>query len=435
MNYFCQTSSPPFLGQPQKVLDQHQKVEHQKNKPQKTSTAFLIAISLALGGCNSPEQPTNTSTQQPATQQTNIDSTSIETIKIGVVVPLTGPQAHLGKEFKEGATMAAETVNAEMATRNTLINGKKIKFEIVAEDDQADPKTATLVAQKMADQNIKGIVGHLNSGTSIPASRIYAEAGIPQISPSATAVAYTAQGYATTFRVVANDAHQGSVLGESAVTRLGAKKAAVIDDRTAYGQGLADQVEKSIQAAGGAIVAREFTTDKSTDFTAILTSIKSKTPDLIFFGGMDTQAAPLIKQMRALGMTQILLVGDGGQSAEYIRIAGDAAEGTVGSSPGLPIEQMPKGPAFVTAFTAKYGQIQNYAPYAHDAAAVLMTAMQQANSTETETYLATLKNIQYAGVTGVISFDSKGDIKNGAITLYQVKNGQWQVLSVVRPNP
>jgi branched-chain amino acid transport system substrate-binding protein len=428
VNYFCQTMTP-------RLATQYQKAEPQKSKSSKISAAFFVALSLALSGCNSPEQPTNTATSSSAQQTNNTEASAIETVKIGVVVPLTGPQAHLGKEFKEGATMAAETINAEMVTSNTLVNGKKIKFEIVAEDDQADPKTATLVAQKMADQGIKGIVGHLNSGTSIPASRIYAEAGIPQISPSATAVAYTAQGYATTFRVVANDAHQGAVLGESAVTRLGAKKAAVIDDRTAYGQGLADQVEKSIQAAGGAIVAREFTTDKSTDFTAILTSIKSKAPDLIFFGGMDTQAAPLIKQMRALGMTQILLVGDGSQSAEYIRIAGEAAEGTIGSSPGLPIEQMPKGPDFVTKFTAKYGQIQNYAPYAHDAAAVLMTAIQQANSTETETYLPTLKNIQYAGVTGVISFDSKGDIKNGAITLYQVKNGQWQVLNVVRPNP
>ncbi len=392
--------------------------------PKKMSVLFVIPslFLLSLTACNNSEK----------TPAQTAEVVQIETIKIGVVAPLTGPQAHLGKEFKDGAEMAADEMNTKMAQTKGLIGGKQVTFVIVAEDDQADPKTATLVAQKLADQNVSGVVGHLNSGTSIPASRIYAEAGIPQVSPSATAVAYTSQGYNTTFRVVANDLQQGSVLGQSAVTKLNAKKIAVIDDRTAYGQGLANQVEKSAKEAGAEIVAHEFTTDKSTDFTAILTSIKAKNPEVIFFGGMDTQAAPLVKQLKALGIKAILVVGDGGQSAEFIHIAGEAAEGTVGSSPGLPIEQMPGGPAFIATFTEHYGKIQNYAPYAHDAAAVLMAAIKEADSAMPEKYLPTLHKINYTGVTGNITFDEKGDIKSGAITLYQVKEGQWQVLDVIR---
>ena len=178
---------------------------------------------------------------------------------------------------------------------------RKAHFELLSEDDQADPKTATIVAQKLVDDKVNGVIGHLNSGTTIPASKIYFDNGIPQISPSATAVAYTAQGYKTAFRVMANDAQQGKVLGEFATKNLGAKRIAVIDDRTAYGQGLADEFVKSAEANGAQIVAREYTTDKSVDFTAVLTAVKGKKPDLLFFGGMDPQGGPMVKQLKALG--------------------------------------------------------------------------------------------------------------------------------------
>ena len=346
----------------------------------------------------------------------------VQIVKLGSVAPLTGPQSHLGKDNENGARMAVDEVNATGLT----IGGKKIQFQLLSEDDQADPKTATIVAQKLIDAQVKAVIGHLNSGTTIPASRLYHDAGIAQVSPSATAVAYTAQGFKTAFRVMTNDSQQGRVLGEFAAKQ--AKKIAIADDRTAYGQGLADEFEKTAKAAGAQIVAREYTTDKSTDFLAILTAIKAKSPDLLFYGGMDAQAAPMIKQLRQLGMKVQFLGGDGAQSAEFIKLAGADAEGAIASSPGLPLEEMPGGKSFNERFAAKYGKIQIYAPYAYDATFAVINAMKGGESVEPSKYLPHLAAISFSGVTGPISFDEKGDIKGGAVTLYKVVNGQWQPL-------
>jgi branched-chain amino acid transport system substrate-binding protein len=348
-------------------------------------------------------------------------------VRIGSVSPLTGPQAHLGKDNANGARLAIDEIN----TAGVTLGGKKVRFELLAEDDQADPKIATIVADKLIDQRVAGVIGHLNSGTSIPASKRYHEAGIPQISPSATAIAYTAQGFNTTYRVMTNDLQQGKVLGEYAVRKLGAKRIAIIDDRTAYGQGLADEVEKAAKAAGGTIVAREFTTDRSTDFLAILTSIKAKQPDVVFYGGMDAQGAPMVRQLHSLGLKAKFLGGDGVQTTEFLKLAGMDAEGVTGSSPGLPLDVMPGGKEFREKFTAKYGVIQNYAPYAYDAARAMVDAMKLADSADPKKYLVQFPRVQFTGVTGPIAFDDKGDIRGGAITLYHVKNGKWEFLETV----
>ena len=351
-----------------------------------------------------------------------------QVVLIGQVSPLTGPQAHLGKDNENGARLALDEINAAGLT----LGGKKVVLELKSEDDAADPKTATTVAQKLVDEGVAGVIGHLNSGATIPASRIYSDSGIPQISPSATAVAFTASGYKTAYRVMTNDAQQGSVLGNFAVTKLGAKKIAIIDDRTAYGQGLADEVEKAAKAAGGEVVAREYTSDRSTDFMAILTSIKGKAPDLVFFGGMDPQAAPMIRQMKQLGMTAKFLGGDGAQTPKLIELAGADAEGALASNPGLPLDAMPGGSAFKAKFETKYGKIQNYSPYAYDAVNVMVEAMKRAGSSDPAKYLAELPKTDYQGVTGRIRFDAKGDITGGAVTLYQVKDGKWQTLETVQ---
>ena len=373
-------------------------------------TTLATAIFL-LGGCG--EKPPS-------------DGSKI--VRIGQVSPLTGPQAHLGRDNDNGARLAVEEINSQGLT----IGGEKIRLELKSEDDGADPKTATTVAQKLVDEGVVGVVGHLNSGATIPASKIYSDNSIPQISPSATAVAYTAAGYKTAYRVMTNDAQQGSVLGNFAVAKLGAKKVAIIDDRTAYGQGLADEVEKAVKAAGGEIVAREYTSDRATDFMAILTSIKGKAPDLVFFGGMDPQAAPMLKQMKQLGMNAKFLGGDGAQTPQFIALAGADAEGALASNPGLPLNVMPGGQAFKSKFETKYGKIQNYSPYAYDAVYVMVEAMKRANSTEPAKYLAELPKTDFQGVTGHIRFDTKGDISGGAVTVYQVKNGAWETLETVQ---
>lgn len=344
-------------------------------------------------------------------------------IKIGSAAPLTGPQSHLGKDNENGPRLAIDELNAQ----NLVIGGKKARFELIGEDDQADPRVGTEVAQKLVDAGVAGVIGHLNSGTTRPAAKIYSDNGIPEITPSATAVDLTHQGYKTLFRMMANDAQQGRALGAYAV-KSGAKRIAVIDDRTAYGQGLADEFEGAVKAAGGALVDREYVDDKKTEFRAVLTAIKAHDPDLVFYGGMDTQSGPLLAQMRALGMNAVYLSGDGSRSQAFLQLAGASAEGAIASTPGLPLEQMPGGADFAKRFEAKYGPIQNYAPFAYDAVMTLADAMRQADSAQPARYLPALAAISRTGVTGPISFDAHGDLQNSAITLYKVSGGKWTTL-------
>jgi branched-chain amino acid transport system substrate-binding protein len=375
---------------------------------------LLIASALALTGCN---KATN--------NDTNTAGELI--VRIGSAAPLTGNQAHIGKDNESGTRMAIDDANA----KGISIGGRKVHFELISEDDQADPKTATIVAQKLVDDKVSGVIGHLNSGTTIPASKIYNDNGIVQISPSATAINYTAQGFNTAFRVMANDAQQGRVLGEYATKNLGAKKIAVIDDRTAYGQGLADEFIKAAQAAGAQIVAHEYTNDKAVDFTAVLTAVKGKQPDLLFYGGMDPQAGPMAKQIKTLALNVKFMTGDGGYTPEFIRLAGDAAEGSYATLPGVPLSKMPGGKEFEARFVAKYQPIQLYAPYCYDAVNVMIAAMQKADSVEPAKYLPELAKISLEGVTARIQFDTKGDLRGGAITMYQVQQGKWQALETL----
>lgn len=394
--------------------------------------ASSTVMMFALWGCGKTEAPPPAAESKPAEQAAPAANAKPAEggevlVKIGVAAPLTGPQSHYGKGIENAVRMAVEEANAA----GLEIGGKKIKFEVLAEDDQADPKTATSVAQKLVDAKINGVVGHMNSGAGIPASKIYMEASIPQISASMTAVAYTAQGYPTTYRVMANDAQQGKVLGEYATQKWGAKKVVLIDDRTAYGQGLADEVEKAVKAGGGEITAREFTNDKAQDFNAILTSAKGKKPDLIFFGGMDPQGGPMVRQLKGLGMASKYLGGDGIYSPKFIELAGKSAEGSKASSPGLPLEKMPGGTAFKEKYEAKYGQIQLYEPFAYDAANILIDAMKRAGSTEPNKYLPEMGKTNYTGVIGTVSFDEKGDIKNGPVSVYEVKDGKWVAIETI----
>jgi branched-chain amino acid transport system substrate-binding protein len=229
-----------------------------------------------------------------------------------------------------------------------------------------------------------------------------------------------------------NDAQQGKVLGDYAVKKLSAKKIAVIDDRSIYGQGIADEFVKSAQANGAQIIAREYTTDKSVDFATVLTTIKSKQPDLIFYGGMDPQGSPMVKQLRGLGMKTQFMMGEGGYTPKFIENAGGAAEGAYASLPGMPLDIMPGGRDFATRYEAQFKQpIQLYAPFCYDAVNVMIAAMQKAGSAEPAKYLPELGKVVFDGVTAKIAFDEKGDLKGGAVTMYQVRQGKWQVVETI----
>jgi branched-chain amino acid transport system substrate-binding protein len=354
-------------------------------------------------------------------------------IKIGSASPLSGPGAHQGKDIENGARMAIDDLNA----RGLAIGGKKVKWTLVAEDDGSDPKMGTAVAQKLVDTGVAGVVGHLNSGTTVPASKIYESAGIPEISPAATTPLYTHQGFRTAFRIVANDDLVGHVLAAYAANTLKAKKIAVIDDRTAFGQGLADEFVRQVKRAGAAqIVSRQFTNDKATDFNAILTQIRARNPDVVFYGGMDAVAGPMLKQMKALGIKATLVSGDGICSEKLPALAGDAlgndkvfcvvAGGVSGAEE-----------AGYNAFAERYRKrfnmpLQTYAPYAYDAVMVFAQAMQQAQSPDPARFLPALANIHHQGITGAIAFDPKGDLRNAALTLYTYRDGKKVKLQVVR---
>ena len=356
----------------------------------------------------------------------------VQVVKIGHVGPTSGAIAHLGKDNENGAKMAIEELNAA----GIKLGGKPVKFELLAEDDGADPKQGTAAAQKLVDAKVNGVIGHLNSGTTIPASQIYNGAGIPQISPSATNPKYTRQGYAGAFRVVADDVHLGGTLGKYAVETLKGKNIAVIDDRTAYGQGVAEEFEKAVKAAGGNLVGHEFTTDKASDFNSILTTLKGKKPDVVFFGGMDAVAGPMLKQMKQLGINAKFMGGDGICTTELAKLAADGmGEENVycAEAGGVEGEQKAGMEKFRADFKTKFNaDVQVYAPYVYDAVKVMAQAMVSADSADPTKYLPKLKEISYKGVTGSIAFDEKGDIKNGALTLYTYKGGKREQIAVVR---
>lgn len=352
-------------------------------------------------------------------------------VKIGFAAPLTGPSAHQGKDVQHGVEVALEEANA----KKLKIGGKTAKFELVAEDDQGDPKTGTMVAQRLVDDQVAVVIGHYNSGTSIPASRIYADARIPQISPSATNPTLTNQGLGSVFRVVNDDSALGRYAGNYIVKTLKAQKIAVIDDRTAYGQGLADEVAKSIKTAGGNLVAREFTNDKAVDFNSILTSCKRAGVDMIFFAALDYQAATMVKQMRNLGIKASFMNIGNLPNDSFDKLAGKAAEGVYAWNYGLPLQNMPRGEAFNKTLTTKYGVgVIQSSPFAYDAAWAAITAMVKANSADPQKYLPHLKAVSYDGITGKIAFDAKGDLKNAAATVFQFKGGKWNTLEVRRGN-
>ena len=355
-----------------------------------------------------------------------------ETVKIGHAAAVTGPVAYFGKDTENGARMAIEALNAKGMT----IGGRKVTFQLMAEDDGGDPKQATTVAQKLVDARIHGMVGHETSGTTIPASKIYHAAGIPQISPSTTGPKYTQQGFNTTFRVVANDVQLGQALGRYATGDMKARRVAVVDDRTAYGQGLAMEFTRSLQKHGGAVVAKEFTHDKATDFSAIITRIRSSKPDLVFFGGMSATAGPMLRQMKQLGMNVRMMGGDGICSDEIHKLSGGTmADGQVvcAEAGGVQGEARAAMDRFRADYRKRFGiDVQINAPYAYDAVMTMAEAMVKAGSYQPARYLPVLAKIQHKGVTGPIAFDARGDIKDGTITLYTFKGGKRSLLTVTK---
>ena len=356
-----------------------------------------------------------------------------QTIRIGLVAPMSGALAVSGKANQKGGQLAVDELNRQQLR----IGGRRARFELMAEDDAGDPKQGTAAAQKLVDARVHGVVGHQTSGSAIPASRLYSEAGIPQVSPSVTAPRYTGQGFKTTFRIVAGDASIGDAIATHAVQRLRMKRFAIVDDRSSYGHGIAEEFAKAAVRVGGTIVGREHASDRSSDFSAILTAIKAQQPDAIFVGGMYAMAGPMLRQMKQLGIEAKFMGGDGICSGELPKLAaGTMADGQVvcAEAGGVEGEAKKSMDDFKAKFKSKFNvDVQIYAPYVYDAVNVMVAAMVKANSAEPAKYLPVLaKTAGYKGVTGTIAFDEKGDIKNGSLTLYTYKGGNREQIAVVR---
>src|SRR5438874_13133229 len=306
----------------------------------------LLAVALAIAGC---------SREAPKTEAKKADAGKAATasaaeVKIGHVGPLTGGIAHLGKDNENGARLAVEEANAA----GIKIDGKDVKFTFVAEDDQADPKVGTTVAQKLVDAKVAGVVGHLNSGTSIPASPIYNQAGIPVISGSATNPKLTEQGFKNQFRVVGRDDQQGPAIASYLAAERKPKLVAIVDDASAYGEGLANEVEKTLKAAKVQVLPREKGTNKTSDWKAVLTKLRGRNPDAVFYGGMTSTAAPLVKQGRELGMKAVFSFGDGACEGEMVKLAGEATEGMLCSQAGIPVAAA--STKFLDAYKKRFNQ-------------------------------------------------------------------------------
>lgn len=378
------------------------------NKGGRTALATVVTLLMAMGTAHAEGS---------------------EVVRIGFAGPLTGPSAHQGQDVEHGIQIAVEEANQQQLK----IGDKVARFKLVSEDDVADPRTGTAVAQRLVDSKVAVVIGHYNSGTSIPASKIYAAAGIPQISPSATNPTLTRQGIPSVFRTVNDDATLGRYAGNYLVSQLKAQRIAIFDDRTAYGQGLADEVTKAVKAAGGNVVVREYTNDKSTDFNAILTTAKAQKADAVFFAALDYQAAPMAKQMKNLGLKARFMNIGNLPNDSFRQMAGSAAEGTYAWNYGTPLQDMPKGAAFEQKLKDKFGVgVVQSSPAAYDATWAAINAMVKAGSDDPKVYLPVLKNQSYEGVTGTIAFDDQGNLKNPAATVFQFADGGWKTLSVER---
>ncbi|WP_420958711.1 branched-chain amino acid ABC transporter substrate-binding protein [Burkholderia gladioli] len=358
-------------------------------------------------------------------------ASAADLVKIGFAAPLTGTQSNYGTDMQKGVQLAIDDFNAT----KPVIGGKPVTFTLDSQDDQADPRTGTTVAQRLIDDGVSGIIGHFNSGTSIPASDLYERAGLPQVS-MATSPQYTARGYKTTFRLLTSDAQAGRIVGSYVVNTLHYKRVAIIDDRTAYGQGIADEFAAAVQKAGGTIVKRDFTNDKALDFSAILTNLKGMNPDAVFYGGGDAQSSPMIRKMRQLGIKAAFVTGEMSKSPTFLKVGGEAAEGAIVYMGGLPKEKMPGFAGFEQRYKARFKEeVVTYSPYSYDGTIALLTAMKNANSTDPKVYGPYLDKVSIKGVSAAtIAYDPKGDLRDAPVTIYRVDHGAFKPVNTIAGN-
>jgi len=378
----------------------------------KLTLVVIIVSALALmPGCRSG---------QPG-QDAGADGPQVTEVRIGFAAPLTGDNAVFGQGMKRAVELAFKEANESPEVREA-----GYRFVLRAEDDQGDPKQAVNVANLLAgDSSVLGVIGHFNSGCSIPAAPVYQQAGLAMITVSSNPE-LTARGFTVVNRIVAKDDAQGGYAARLVAEELKATRVVVIDDATQYGQGLADEFVESFEAKGGTVLLREQIQPKTVDFSALVTRIRGLAPEAVYYAGAHTEGGLLSKQMSEAGMGVSLIGGDMIFSQEYISIAGaENAEGDMATSLGLPLEQQPRGKDFKAAYEAEFGQApEAYDSYAYDQAWIFVRAVLEAG-TDRAAIAQAIRNGSFDGVTGLTEFDENGDTINQVISAYVVVDGKW----------
>jgi branched-chain amino acid transport system substrate-binding protein len=352
-------------------------------------------------------------------------------VKIGHIAPLTGESANMGKDDQNGAVLAIEELNK----KGISLAGKKLVFQLDSEDNAADPRTATNVAQKLVDSGVVAVIDGQLSSTAIPDARIYANAGIPQIANAASDPELTKLGYSTVFRIVGTDSQQGPALADYAIKKLHYKTFAVQDDSTAYGHGLAEAFANEVKKQGGRVVYRGGNSNKQVDFKGILTTIKGLHPDALFYAGEEATTAPIFKQAIELGLTSKLLTGDSGCVDELAKLTGTAATDRLTcSEPDTAFSLIHGGDAFAARYTARFHQaIVDYAPYSYDAVMLIADAIERAQSVQPKDIQAALKTSDYQGITVRVKFDQYGDLAHPVVSISKYVKGVKTPFLIVTP--
>jgi branched-chain amino acid transport system substrate-binding protein len=364
---------------------------------------------------------------------TRAKSVRSNVVSIGHTGPTSGPLAHLGKDTENGVRLAVEEFNASGIT----LDGKAVAIELIALDDGADPRQAVTVAQRLIDTRVSGVIGHLTSGASIPAAKLYNGAGIPQISPTATNPRLTRLGYSTAFRLSADDFHLATLLATYSIKTLVGRKFAIVYEETEFGRGKAEQYAKDVASLGGDIIAIESINDNVREVGRIIDSIRSKRPDIIFFGGMEDTAISIVRQLKKLRIESKFMGGDiicTDDFAKKVYGATSSVQVYCAEAGGVERKYVNSANEFKRKFKARFGQeAQEYAPYAYDAAKIMIAAMIKANSSDPKKYLPYLAATKdYVGATGPITFDKSGNLKSGAITIKSIKGAKLEVVAVLR---
>lgn len=351
-----------------------------------------------------------------------------KTVLIGYAGPLTGASAPAGLNLLRAVEMAVDDANRS----DIRVQGERLVFKLISQDDRADPATGVLVAEYLVKVGVIGVIGHWNSGVSIPASRIYAKAGIAQLASASTAKAYTQQNLATSFRMVGHDDEGADLSAEYVLRQLRARRIAIVDDRTIFGAGYAEQFSRSILASGGNIVARYTVSSKTSDFNAVLKEMALTEPDVVFFGGLDTQAGQFARDLKRFNISARLVSVDGTVGQPFLNAAGSAGEGAIAVEPGLPAYKGAQWKRFERIYRERAGStMELFAPFSYDGVGVLVAAVKEANSLDPKKITAALHQIRYEGITGLVSFDAEGNLRNPAFTVYQVKNANWVPVKMI----